>query len=129
MGIAGAIYRSSDGVTWTAQNAGTTARLYSIVWSGELFAAVGEDGTVLTSPDGATWIAHSAGITAVLRGVAWVGDRFIAVGGGRDIVSSLDGTTWEATTLPESYGELAGITAAGSRAVVVGDSGLVLTWR
>jgi hypothetical protein len=49
------VLTSPDGVTWTPQGSGTTARLNAVTWTGGRFVAVGDSGTILTSPDGFFW--------------------------------------------------------------------------
>jgi hypothetical protein len=50
------VLTSPDGVTWTPQSSGTTARLNAVTWTGGgRFVAVGDSGTILTSPDGFFW--------------------------------------------------------------------------
>ncbi len=50
VGNGGIVVRSPDGVTWTAETAGTAANLLGIAWSGTRYVAVGTGGTILTSP-------------------------------------------------------------------------------
>lgn len=54
---AAAIYRSADGITWTASTAPAIASLRHVVWEAraERFFAVGLNGARATSPDGITW--------------------------------------------------------------------------
>ena len=69
-------------VTWqTAANSSTSGDLRAIVWSGERFVAVGEDGSIVYSNDGDTWHAVASLPTSNhLNDVAWSGKRFVAVG-------------------------------------------------
>jgi len=50
VGEGGNVMRSPDGLTWTAELAGTTETLQGIAWSGTRYVAVGTGGVILTSP-------------------------------------------------------------------------------
>lgn len=50
VGEGGIVMRSPDGLTWTAELAGTSATLLGIAWSGTRYVAVGTGGVILTSP-------------------------------------------------------------------------------
>src|SRR5208283_4930226 len=58
VGEGGAILSSSDRVSWTARQSGTTNSLASIACMGGRFVVVGENQTILTSDDGNVWVAH-----------------------------------------------------------------------
>lgn len=100
--------------------------LYSVVWSGTQFVAVGANqnyfgrngtntgignGIIITSPDGVKWTTRSSDTTKGLNSISWSANQFVAVGWGGNIITSPDGVTW----MPQ-------IPAMGS--VLVGD-GLV----
>ena len=56
IGFSGVIIESSDGVTWSAQESGTSEDLKSISWSEGRMVVVGDDSTVIISDDnGLTW--------------------------------------------------------------------------
>ena len=88
VGAGGTILTSPDGMTWTAQNSGTTNQLSGITWSGAQFVAVGDFGNILTSPDGVTWTAQNSGTTNWFHGITWSGAQFVAVGDGGTILTS-----------------------------------------
>jgi hypothetical protein len=90
----GRVITSPDGVTWAAQDAGTTKALYSIAFGGGKFVAAGNGGTVLTSTNGSSWSPQDSGTQAHLYSIAYDGARFVTTGGGGAILSSSDGTNW-----------------------------------
>ena len=55
VGKAGAIFTSSDGLNWTAVNAGVTSDLQAVKYGGGQFVVAGASGTVLASADGSVW--------------------------------------------------------------------------
>ena len=100
-GVSFAIYHLLPQGNWTTQTiqtSGTSQVLYSVVWSGSQFVAVGSSGTILTSPDGHTWTTQTSGTSNSLYGVAWSSSgsqsEFVAVGNDGTILASPDGHTW-----------------------------------
>lgn len=79
VGVAGAIYRSTDdGVTWRSVSSGTSNHLNSVLWDGDSnydlnFIAVGDNGTVLKSPDGETWGAMNFPVNTDLNSITFSG--------------------------------------------------------
>jgi len=49
VGLAGKIYTSTDGASWTERTSGTTEDLYGVVYSNGTIIATGDNGTVLRS--------------------------------------------------------------------------------
>lgn len=99
-GDTGTILSSSDGITWTAHTSGTTNNLNGIT-HGNIYIAVGNNGTILTSSDGGnTWTPHTSGTSSHLRQVASVANLIVAAGDNGTIVTSKDGgVTWVVQTL------------------------------
>jgi hypothetical protein len=96
------IMSSSDGISWITREIKTGYPLKDIIWTGNMFVAVGYKGTILTSDDGVVWIARMSGTTDDLFGVAWNGSRYVAVGGyypNGVIFESDDGITWNKCTI------------------------------
>lgn len=102
VGFDGLIATSSDGVTWTDRDSGSTEDLNSIAYSGDRFVAVGDSGTVLISDDGVTWNLHDAGTNASLKNVAAEGNRILAEYGLRSVLVSVDGLSWLTSSVPGS---------------------------
>jgi len=109
---------STDGITWTNQLglASTAWTAYGpalrVVWTGSVFAVVGDSGKFATSPDGITWTYRSglyaAGGAHVTNPVGpgdlytygspvsmiWTGTKFVVGGYSGKIFTSPDGITW-----------------------------------
>lgn len=108
VGDDGAIYTTpsvttnDDGTTttglivedWQLQTSPTSNTLYGIIWTGEMFVAVGAAGTIITSPDGITWVTRTTGTFALLRSVACTAALTVVVGDGGAVLSSPDNVTW-----------------------------------
>jgi photosystem II stability/assembly factor-like uncharacterized protein len=120
---------SSDdgGVSWTPQTAARGDAFTDVLWDGNRFVAAGYGGTVQLSADGATWEAAGQA-ESTLYSLSFANGLYVAVGGdgSRTISTSTDARTW---TLRSSRtgGTLTGAAWSGSRWVVVGDSGRVLS--
>jgi len=78
---AGAVFTSSDGITWTKGTA-EAGDLTDVAYGNGLFVAVGRWGALLTSRDGITWAKQPSGTYNWLYGVAYGNGRFVVVGGG-----------------------------------------------
>ncbi len=137
VGANGRIMTSSNGVSWTIRNSGTTNALQSIAWSGTRLVVGGNSGTILTSDDdGVTWVKRSyptgnlpAGLGTILS-VIWDGTQFVAVGKNKLIIKSTDGVNWTLISLVgdgSSYNDLVDVAYSGSLYVAVGFTGKVLT--
>ena len=124
VGEGGAILSSSDRVSWTARQSGTTNSLASIACMGGRFVVVGENGTILTSDDGNVWVAHAPPTQAIeayfdLGTVTYGAGQFVTVGGGLTGNVAL----WSTNGLDWSYGEIDGNGSA--QAVAYGSSQFV----
>jgi len=87
-----AIFTSPDGITWTRHD--VNAELYSIVWTGDKYVAVGD--TVVLSSDGVTWTygnLPSLKWPHCMNSVIWDGKQL--VGAGAFVFRSFDGITWD----------------------------------
>jgi photosystem II stability/assembly factor-like uncharacterized protein len=123
------VYTSTDGLTWTSQDAHTQYMgLYSVAYSGSNYVAVGGPVTYcgLTSTDGITWSNAGLGNGQYFRGVAWGKNRYVAVGDNGKIFSSASGSSWDSLT-SGVYSKLYSVTYTGSQYVVVGATGTILT--
>ena len=101
----GAVYTSSDGITWTRRfsDAAGNSVLYAIATNGTVSVAAGENGTVRRSTNGGqTWTAVTiSGVTSshTFEGMAWNGNVFALTGytggnGGVKVFTSADGSGW-----------------------------------
>ncbi len=128
VGQGGTIYSSSNAVTWTLRNSGTTANLNAVVFAGSQFVAAGDGGTILTSTDGITWTTVASGTANNLYGLSLTGAFVIAVGASGTMLSSTDaGKTWTVQK-PVTANDLYSVTVSSSSVfVIVGAQGTVLS--
>jgi hypothetical protein len=96
-----------------------------VVWGGNQFVTVGDDGMIQTSPDGSTWAVRDSGATSDLRGIAWSGRQFVAVGAAGVILTSIDAVTWARRGVATTS-NLYGVAWSGSGFVVAGADGTIL---
>ncbi len=93
-GAAGAMYSSSDGVTWSAINYATSSNLNGGSYFGT-YKLVGDGGLVLASSDAVTWTAQTTPTTQNLYAIASNGANLnVAVGANGTIITSPDGVAW-----------------------------------
>ncbi len=131
-GNAGALYASSDGLSWSNAVSGvpaTSNNLNAAAAYGTLYLAAGQGGAIITSTDAQTWTLRTSGTANDLYGVAGNGSGgFVAVGDGGTILYSNgnSGTGWTAATSPTAN-RLYGVSYANGGYVAVGASGTILT--
>ncbi len=128
VGQGGAIFSSSDALTWTARTSNVAANLNAVVFAGTQFVAVGDGGTIVKSADGITWTTSTSGTASNLYGVTVTGLFVVAVGAGGTIVTSTDsGSTWTAQT-SGTTSDLYGVAVNTSNVfVAVGAGGALLS--
>ena len=132
-GDKGAMLLSTDSVTWTAQNTGTTNNLNAFTGNGStLMLAAGANGTIIGSPDGKTWTAANSGTTQDLFGLAYGNGLYVAVGANGTLLTSTDGGTWQSAvsnTAAKLNSVTFGLNATTLVAtfVAVGDGGTLIT--
>jgi len=111
VGGSGAIYYSSNGVTWdtAATPSFSTSTIYAVTWCNAIskFIAAGESGKIAYSADGDIWTqaATPSFSTSDIKGVAWADEisRAIATSESGKIAYSSDGDTWTQAGTP-SFG-------------------------
>jgi hypothetical protein len=119
------IASSSDAKTWTLANVAAPHFLRDVVFTGNEFVAVGDDGFNLYSTNGINWSGSNvAAPFQNLRHVTTVAGRVIAVGDNGTILSTRVLTNWDqhASTLS---GDLYGIAFGQSKLVAVGKAGTI----
>jgi hypothetical protein len=131
VGRYGNTVNSPDLVAWTTQLTGPVSLLMDLLWTGELYVAVGNT-VIMTSPDGIAWTRRDQNTpapwpnSASLNAVAWSGSLFVTVGYSGDLLTSADGLTWA----PGSSGVGAALNDLlwdGNQFVVVGSAGTIRT--
>ncbi len=90
-GSEGAVFASSDGLTWTARGV-ATACLLDVAAGGGRAVAVGE-GFIATSVNGGAWREVST-LRPAAAAVVWIGSRFVAADWAR-VHTSEDGRVWQ----------------------------------
>lgn len=111
-GSASAVYRSLDGLSWTAVSAATSGAWQSATVLGQTttvngisttvyrLALVSSSGQTATSLDGVNWSTASTSALAGLVRVASGSEQFVAVGAAGTVLTSTDGMQWLARTSP-----------------------------
>lgn len=128
VGQAGAIYTSSDLVTWAQAPARVTSQNLSRVASdgAGMYVAIGAGGTILTSPDAVTWTARTSGVVTDLNKVFYANSTWVVIGASGVILTATDPTdAWTQRSSGVSA-NLADIAYGASKFVVVGASNVVL---
>lgn len=133
-GDGGAMYSSTDGLTWTAISHTNTAKVNGCSYWGS-YRLVGDGGLVLTSTDALTWTQQTSGTTENLYAIAGNNSTLlVAVGANGKIITSPDGVTWTArdsTTTQTLYAvNYSGLSPSGSSSgtwTAVGVAGTVVT--
>lgn len=126
VGQNGTVYTSPEGLSWFPQTSGVTTWFRDLAAGCSKIVAVGDGGLIVSSTDGVHWAtADSVGIN--LNAVICSGDSFVAVGDSGAIFTSFDdAATWVRRTSSTTK-ELTGVVRAGSKYVVVGLDGTILT--
>jgi hypothetical protein len=128
VGAGGAMYSSTDGITWTALNSGVASNLNAAVYRGGVYLAAGDGGTMLYSTDAITWTPRTTSSAKNLYSVASSPALFVAVGANGTIVSSADGITWSAVTNSGTTNDLYQVIYAPTGYwIAVGANGTLLT--
>ena len=137
VGNGGALFQSTDGITWTAAAgnwaamAGVT-NVNGIIFTGVGYVAVGDAGLILFSADNTNWTAGTYATPPVaasnLNALASNGSRLVAVGdGGAIYYSDNNAATWTAAAAPAGTGNLYGIASSTGNWVAVGAAGTIIT--
>ncbi|MBB1125684.1 DUF1566 domain-containing protein [Thiospirillum jenense] len=125
LGAMTVILTSADGSHWTPRYGVGEGLILSVIWTGNQFVAVDENGIVLTSADGVNWTGQTTGTTDALNDVVWNGNQFAAVGVNGVILTSPDGVNWTARTSGTSFA-LTGVTWGHDQFVAVNTVGDIL---
>ncbi len=129
VGEGGAIARSTNGVDWTAGNAGVSGWLRGVAFRADLdeFIITGQGGVILTTSDGITFKQVTSGTSSDIECIANGGDptQGLAAGSEGYIAASADGSTW-ATLVPAGSTHFRGAVIVGSTGICVGTGGAEL---
>jgi hypothetical protein len=102
VGWDGAIFKSSDGGTWSECASNTKTDLSAVAFGNNRFVVVGWDGVILSSPDGVTWSKKNSKTTDNIWDLTFGGGLFVAVGfcfpqsidDYHPVLTSTDGELW-----------------------------------
>lgn len=122
VGDGGNIRTSVDGLSWTNQTSGTTARLKRVVLDQNGFVAVGDSGTVLHSVDGQQWkLVLSSFISGGFGGIAYGNGHFVA-SHFNEMLRSDDGRAWGGSQVAGNGVNLAKVAYGAGKFVVVANN-------
>jgi hypothetical protein len=135
VGQAGTLMTSPDLLTWTVQtsNAGGNDLNGVTVTSGNMFVAVGNNGTVITnstmtSTAAGTWNNVTLGTAPNnLYAINTDSVQFLAVGQGGIAFTSLDGLTWTPVASTGTSNDLLSIYGSAYKYMVVGKAGTTIS--
>ena len=97
VGNDGIVKTSRDAKTWDVLKLDYDGDLAAVVWGGNQFVAVGNEGsrhTIFTSTDGLVWKNVHSGRDGSIRDLAWNGQVYAAAGTQGLILTSTDGVNW-----------------------------------
>ncbi len=119
--------RGHHEANWVERRSGVRADLRGVVYGGNRWVVVGDNGTILTSSGAAArWEAVTSGVDVDLYSVAFGVGLYVAVGGelGKDgvVLTSTDGLSWTEQEVPE-VDELRRVIHDGRFFVAVGGGG------
>ena len=139
----GTLKNSPDGVTWqTKLTLGSSYDLNDIAYSGSKFAGAGVGpawGLIARSTDLISWniLEWNSGVATKLERIMWDGAQFVAVGylvksfannsTADAVLASSNGDDWTEAYLGNAFHKLLAIVSSGTRYVVVGDDGAILS--
>jgi hypothetical protein len=125
VGPDGAIYQSSDGVSWLLRNSTTSQNLNAVASGGGAMVAVGANGAIQTATTGTVWTNRTSGTSLALEGVAHSNDLYVAVGQEGTVLTSPDAINWTAQ-FSGVLSNLTSVTAGSAGFVAVGSGGVIL---
>ncbi len=117
---------SKNGYSWSSIATVNSSEYRDVIFAGEQYVIVGDDGNIETSADGRVWQTQSSGITEQLTSIAHNGSLYVAVGANGIILSSGSGSSWQTISSGVNT-NLKQLLWDGSQFVAVGDNNTVLT--
>lgn len=136
VGSSGTVLTSADAITWTPQSSAVTYHFNAVTLAGDRLVAVASSGKVMTADVAAsTWAEIPEYLTnGNLEDVFWTGTHIVAlqnvqVGSNANVyihTSSDGGATWSSQLTPATSSFNGGV-FSGSRYVVVGYGGTIIT--
>jgi hypothetical protein len=129
-GLAGVLYSSADGLTWTSRTSQTSSNtIISSVVGSSVAVFVGAGGKISTTTDGTTYTAQTSGTSTAFSSIAYASgltNCFCAVGiAGIIYTSTATATTWTARS--SGIASKLDLVAASSSMYVTAGTGVILT--
>ncbi len=109
---------SDPGMEWEIRAQGVTNNLVDVIWTGEMYIALGEH-EIVSSPDGRNWTLRYTYNAGVLQGLFFGEDIYWAVGV-NVVLRSEDGLAWSSAQISA---DLRDVAVSGNLVVAVGDTG------
>lgn len=126
VGSGGSIFRSDDGLAWTAIATTGTNDLNAVTFAANKYVAVGASGTILYSTDITNWTAATSA-TQKLNALANNAGIIVAVGDAGTILFSTDGVTWTPAATNPTTSNLHGVSFTPSGTwIAVGAGGTLI---
>lgn len=106
VGEGGAVYTSTDGMTWALHTIPGAGTLSYVAWGGSAFVIAGDNDSASTrrlwsSTTGTSWTQHESDVSHLIYGLHYRGDRLFKTGWYGNIEFSTDnGLTWNRSSLP-----------------------------
>ncbi|MEW8627026.1 MAG: hypothetical protein AB2551_14830 [Candidatus Thiodiazotropha sp.] len=120
VGSEGLVITSSDGISWTVQDSGTTQLLTSLTWTGAKLIATQHTGTVHTSYDGVSWESFVIDSSRYINGAAFTGEDIVLVGSAGSIVLLNEDFSVSEYGTSVSYSPLTDVVWNGTRYIAIG---------
>lgn len=125
-----AVFSSSDGTAWSSVNSETYNPLAKIIYNGNQFVAVGNNGAILTSSNGINYFQQDSGTANNLNAIACKDGLTVAGGDHATMLISSDAINWiSIANLPAATNDYSiwGMAYGNRLLVAVGDNGTILT--
>lgn len=122
---AGALFSSSDGITWTERMTASRQPIWQIVYGNGIFVAV-TSSDALTSSDGTNWTLRTLWKDYPVATITFGKGLFLAVGPKGTSWTSPDGINWTRQNVGTNE-SLFGAASVGGAFFVTGSSGLLIT--
>lgn len=101
LNIYGQIDGSADGLKWKRiKIKDYNNSITKIIYAGDKFMGVGDNGEIWYSKDGANWSKADSAANKTLNDICWTGNEFIAAGIEGMVVTSKDGIEWKQEEAP-----------------------------
>lgn len=126
-------YDYDEKVVFTSNNAETWQRaapvnnnLNGIIWDGQQYVAVSNDGVIKKSPDGKVWSATTIPFDLRITELVWTNGKYVGTTNKRLVLVSEDARTWTQNSIGKHVW-LSDIALIQNRFFIVGELGTIAT--